>query len=135
MRPAALHSRIQQLTRRVDLAAFECSDAVVQQLLGLPLLLSQRASGALDVRACPRVLAIQKQRARPDVDRLSVVGCEVMIEAAQKQALDLGVALGSAVDRRPCCVRVIGFVRSGSDISATGVVRRDREAIMGQDDL
>ena len=106
----------------------------MQQFLGLALLFGQRAPGTLDVCARPRVLAIQKERASPDVDRLIVVGCEVMIEPAQQQTLNLGVALRRPFDRGRV-VFVIGFVRSGSDISATGVVRRKGEAIMGQDDL
>ena len=115
VRAAALHGRIQHLPRRLDLSTLERRDAVVQQLFRLALLLGHRAAGALDVRARPRVIAIEKQRARPDVDGLCVVGREVLIEAGKKKALDLGVALGVAVGRgaRLC---VDGFVRSGSDI-------------------
>ena len=103
VRAAALHRRIQHLPRGLDLAALERRDAVVQQLFRLALLLGHRAARALDVRAGARVVAIEKQRARPDVDGLRVVGGEVMIEAGDQQALDLGVALGVAVGRGGVC--------------------------------
>ena len=54
---------------------------------------------ALDVRACARVIAIEEQRPRPDVDGLCVIGGEILIEAGKQQALDFGVALGVAVGR------------------------------------
>ncbi len=100
MSATALNRRIQQLARRVDLPSLECLHAVVQQLLRLALLLGQRASGAFDVCPRPRVLPIEEERARPDIDRLCVVRCEVVVEAAEQQAFDLGVALGGTVGRR-----------------------------------
>ena len=45
--------------------------------------------------------AIEEQRARPDVDRLFVLGGEVVIQAEQQQLLDLRIAirLRRAVER------------------------------------
>ena len=70
---AALHGGVQHLPGRFDLSPLERRDAVVKQLLRLALLLGHRAAGAIDVGACPRVIAIEKQRARPDVDGLRVI--------------------------------------------------------------
>ena len=71
----------------------EGRDAVLQQLFGLALPLGQRAARAFDVGAGTRVVAIEKQRARPDVDRLFVLAGEVVIEAGEQQLLDLGFAI------------------------------------------
>ena len=120
VRPAPLHSRVQHLPRSLDLSALERRDAVVEQLLGFALPLGQRAPGALDVGARPRVLAIQEQRARPDVDRLGVVERKILIEAAEKQALDLGSAFRVAIDRgrvlvcSGVCAARIGQIRDKS---------------------
>ena len=70
---AAVDRRLQQPARFVAVAATERGDAVLQQLFGFALPLGQRAAGALDVGARARVAAIEKQRARPDVDGLLVV--------------------------------------------------------------
>ena len=40
-----------------------------------------------------RVIAVEKQGARPQVDRLLVVPGEVMVEPGEEQLLDFGVAL------------------------------------------
>jgi hypothetical protein len=46
------------------------------------------------------MIAIEKQRTGPDVDRLGVVGGEVVVQARDEQAFDFGVALGASVCRR-----------------------------------
>ena len=92
-RRAAVDRGLQQAPRLAAVAALERRDAALQQLLGLPLPLGQRAARPLDVRAGARVAAIEKQRARPDVDRVLVVRGEVVIEAGEQQLLDLRVAI------------------------------------------
>jgi hypothetical protein len=46
---AALHGRVQQLARRVDLPALESGDAAVQQFFRFALLFRQRAARPIDV--------------------------------------------------------------------------------------
>ena len=92
-RRAAVDRGLQQPARFVAVAALERRDAVLQQLFGLALPLGQRAARALDVGARARVAAIEKQRARPDVDRVLVAGGEVVVEADEQQLLDLRVAI------------------------------------------
>ena len=92
-RRAAVDRRLQQPARFVAVAAVERGDAVLQQLFRFALPLGQRAARALDVGAGARVAAIEKQRARPDVDRLLVLRGEVMVEADQQELLDLRVAI------------------------------------------
>src|SRR5438128_992702 len=60
-------------------AALECRDATVQQFFGLALAFGERAPGPLDVGVSARMAAVQKQRARPDVDRVLVLRGKVMI--------------------------------------------------------
>ena len=92
-RRALQHGGLEQPSRFARFAAIERRDAVVQQLLGLALPLGQRAARPLDVGARARMAAIEEQRARPDVDRLFVLGGEVVIEAEQQQLLDLRIAI------------------------------------------
>jgi hypothetical protein len=40
------------------------------------------------------MIAIEEERARPDIDRLFVLRGEVVIEAGEEQLFDLGVAIG-----------------------------------------
>src|SRR5204862_7187997 len=61
----------------------------------LALALRHSAPRPLDVRARPRMAAVQKQRTRPDVDGVLILGCEVMVEADQQELLDLRVAIAA----------------------------------------
>src|SRR5439155_3487785 len=90
---AALERSLQQRPGLVTLAACKRGDALLQQFLRFALALGERAPRPLDVGAGPRVVPIEKQRARPDVDRLIVSGGEIMIEANQEKMLDLCVAI------------------------------------------
>ena len=121
---AALDGGIQQLPRRLDLAALERRHAVVQQLFRLALLFGHRAAGALDVRARARVIPIEKQRARPDVDRLRVMAGEILIEAREQKTLDFGVTLGVAVDRG---LTLIGWIRAERIRHARGEIMRQNQ--------
>ena len=67
----------------------------MQQLVGLALALGLRAPRTIDVRAGPRVAAIEKQDARPDVNGLFVIAGEVSIETDEQELLDSRVALVS----------------------------------------
>ena len=91
---AAVDGRPQQSPRFRALAAIERRHAVVQQLFGLPLTLRERTARPFDVGAGTRMAAIEKQRPRPDVDRLVVVGRKVVIQAGEEQLLDFCVAIG-----------------------------------------
>ena len=66
----------------------------MQQLLGFPLTLGDRLPRPFDVRASAIVIAVEKDDARPDVDGLFVVFCEVMIEAGDEKFFDARRALG-----------------------------------------
>ena len=73
----------------------------MKQLLRFALPLGQRAARAIDVRPRARMTPIEKERARPHVDRLFVARGEVMVESSDQQSFDFGVTLGigGAVDR------------------------------------
>ena len=79
--------------RLVAFAAPERVDAVLQHLLGLALALGHRAARALDVRARAGMVPVEKQRTRPDVDRLLILRREIVIEADEEELLDLRVAI------------------------------------------
>jgi hypothetical protein len=113
VRAAPLHGRVQHLSRRFHLSTLERGDAVVKQLFGFALLLRHSAARAIDVRTRACMIAIEKQRPRPDVDRLSVIGGEILIEAGNEETLDFGVTLGVAVDRGPVLVDRIRAERIG----------------------
>ncbi len=91
------------------LAAVERGQAAVEQLFRLALPLSHGASGALDVRAGACVAAVEKQCARPDVDRLLELRGEVMVKSGEEQLLDLGVPI--PVQRGVELARTIGRKR------------------------
>jgi hypothetical protein len=79
--------------RRIRFAAPEGLRAGVDQLFPLTLAFRDGAAGAFDVRAGACVSAVQEKDARPDVDRELVLSCEVVIEAAQKQVVDVRIAI------------------------------------------
>ena len=124
VRTATLNRGVQHLARRLELSAFERRHAVVQQLLRLALLFGHRASGAIDVRARARVIAIEKQRAGPDVDRLGVVSGKILIEARNEKALDFGVALCVAAGRGR---RFAGWIRAERIGHARGQIMRQNQ--------
>ena len=86
---------IQQVARGVGTAVLECLGASMQQLVRLALALGLRAPRTIDVRAGPRVAAIEKQDARPDVNGLFVIAGEVSIQTDEQELLDPRVALAS----------------------------------------
>ena len=92
-RRAAVDGRLQQPARFLPFAALKRGDAAVQELLGLALALGERAAGPLDVGARTRMVAIQEERARPDVDGVLVAGGEIVVQTDQQQLLDLRVAI------------------------------------------
>jgi hypothetical protein len=85
--------RLQQAARFVAVTALERGETGLQQLLGLALAFGERAARPLDVGTCACMAAVEKQGARPDVDRELVVGGEVMVEADEEELLDLRVAI------------------------------------------
>jgi hypothetical protein len=87
--------------RFIAISVSNRSDAPLKQLLRFTLPLGQRAARTIDVRPCARMTPIEKERARPDVDRLFVACSEVMVEASDQQSFNFGVTLGigGAVDR------------------------------------
>ena len=59
------------------------------------LAFGHRAAGAFDIRPGARMTAIEKQRARPDIDGLLILRREVVVEAGEQQLFDLRVAINS----------------------------------------
>src|SRR5262249_25496364 len=97
MSAAPLYGSVQQLPCGVQLSPLECGDAGMQQLFRFTLPLGERRPGPLDVRSRPRVIPIEKERARPHVNRLRIVAREVMIESGQKEVLDFRITIGIVV--------------------------------------
>src|SRR5690242_14350135 len=91
-RRAALDSRRQQLPRANGVATLKRGRAGLQQLFTLALPLGDRTARPLDVGACTRVTAIQKQDARPNTDCQLVLSAEVVIEAREQQLFDARIA-------------------------------------------
>ena len=71
----------------------ERGDAVVKQLLRPSLALGERAPRPFNVRAGTRMIAIEEERARPDVDSLIVLPREIVIQTGEEELLDFGVAI------------------------------------------
>jgi hypothetical protein len=90
-RSPVIHRRLEQPARLVSLSPTERGETILQEFLGLSLALGERAARAFDVRPGPRMIPIQEQRARPDVDRLLVLRSEVMIQTNEQELLDLRV--------------------------------------------
>src|SRR4029077_20339495 len=84
---------LQQTSRLARLASIECRDAVVKQFLRLALSLCERASSPFDVCPGTRMVSVEKQRSRPDVDRLIVLAGELVVEAGNQQLLDLALGI------------------------------------------
>ena len=76
-----------------DVAAIERRHTAFEELLRLALPLGQRGTGPFDVRTRARMMPVEEQRARPDVDRLIVAPGEVLIEPVEQQLLDLGIPI------------------------------------------
>jgi hypothetical protein len=66
----------------------------VEQLFRFALALGERPARALDVGPRAGVSPVEKQHARPDVNRLLVPPREILVEPVEEQLLDAGVALG-----------------------------------------
>ena len=62
-------------------------------LFGFALTLGERTSCPLDVGAGARMVAIEEERAGPDVDGEVVVRGEIMIETDQQELFDFRVAV------------------------------------------
>jgi hypothetical protein len=92
---AAFDGRLEQPPRLVGVAAIEGGHAGLQQFFGFALALGEGAPRPFDIGARPRVTAIEKQRARPDVDGQLVARREVVIETDEKELLDFRVAIRS----------------------------------------
>ena len=96
MRSALLDRLRNQLAGFSRFAAVEGRDSTLQQLLGLPVPLGQRAARTFDVGASPIVPALEKHDTRPDIDRLLELACKIVIETGEKELLDPGFAVGLA---------------------------------------
>ncbi|HEX7139879.1 MAG TPA: hypothetical protein VF219_18650, partial [Vicinamibacterales bacterium] len=102
-RGASVDRGLQQSPRLGLVATLKRRQAFVEQLFGLTLTLRKRAASPFDVGAGPRVIAIEKQRPCPDVDRMLVLGSEVVIQADEEELLNLGVVIAR---RRRAVVRM-----------------------------
>ncbi len=91
-------------------------DAAVDQLFGFALPLGQGLPRTLDVGACPIVGAVEEHDARPDVDRLLVLGCEVVVEPGEQEVLDPRLAIGQGgIVARTGVVGAQGIGHGGRD--------------------
>ena len=111
-RRAAVDRRLEQTTSFVAFAALEGGDAILQQLFGFTLPLGEGAACPVDVGARPRMAAVEKERARPDIDGELVAAGEVVVETDQQELLDLGGAIRSRRDIR-VSARGVGTKRIG----------------------
>ena len=93
----------------------------MQQFLGLTLPLGDGAARALDVGTRARMAAIEKERTRPDVDRLIVLRRKVVIEADQQELFDLRVAIRA----QRWIVRVRGIVAVRLDMERGIITSQD----------
>lgn len=84
----------QQVARTFDLSGFVRLEAAMQELLRLALTLRDGLARAIDVRAGTIVIAVEKDDARPDVDRLFVFSREVVIQTGNEKCFDARRALG-----------------------------------------
>src|SRR5207247_4273925 len=110
-------------------AAMKSGDAGLQELLRLALALGERASRPFDVRPGTGMAAIQKQRPRPDVDRLFVLAGEIMVETPEEELFDLRITIGilRAIERaRPVGTKRIGHRQRRSERSITLVIAECR---------
>ena len=82
----------QHVAGRVGLAAIEQRPARLEHLFGVTLLFAQRRPRSIDVGASPGVCAVEKQDARPEMNRILVSAVEVAIESIDQQRFGLAVA-------------------------------------------
>ena len=69
--------------------------ARLEHFLRLAVTLGEGRAGAIDVGAGARVVAIEEEDARPDVNRFFVLSGEVPIQAVDEQRFSPAVAVGS----------------------------------------
>ena len=91
LRGSPIEGRGDELARRVDVSPIEGGLTAVKQLFRLSLPFSYGAARALDVRTGAGMSAIEKQHARPDMNRLLVTPAEIVIEAGQQKLLNFRV--------------------------------------------
>ena len=84
----------QQVASAFNLTRLVCVEAAMQELLRFALTLRDRLACAIDVRAGAIVIAIEKDDARPDVDRLFVFRGEVLIQTRNEKFFDARRAVG-----------------------------------------
>ena len=93
-RGALIHRSGQQVARPFHLSGFICLEAPVQKLFRLALTLGNRLSCAIDVGTGTVVIPVQKDHARPDIDRLFVFATEVVVETRKEKFFDARRAFG-----------------------------------------
>ena len=84
----------QQVARAFNLSRLVRVQSTMQELLRFALALRDRLACAIDVRAGAVVIAIEKDDARPDVDRLFVFPGEIVIQTRNEKFFDARGALG-----------------------------------------
>ena len=75
-----IHGTRQQVAGVFNLSGFVRFEAAMQELLGFALPLRNGSACSIDVRSRAIVIAVEKDDARPDVDRLFVFRGEVVVE-------------------------------------------------------
>ena len=90
---AVLDRGRQQPAGGLRFAALKCVRAGVNELFAFALTFGDRAARPLDVRARPRMAAVEEQHPRPDVDGEIVLSGEIVVEAAEKQLFDARFAI------------------------------------------
>ncbi len=90
---ATVDCGLHQAAGLVALTETKGSYASLKKLFGFALSFCECAPSPVDVCTCSRVSSIEEQGARPDVDRLLVSPCDVVIQACNEQLFDLGIAI------------------------------------------
>lgn len=88
-----VHGRRDERPGLAGVAAIECEEPAVQQLVTMALALGDGAAGPLDVRPGSSMAAVDEQHAGPDVDRLVVLIGEVVRQAGEQELFDAGIAV------------------------------------------
>ena len=95
MRRPLIERVTQQRAGANDLTAIERFETFMNERFGNSLLLRLRAAGAIDVGPRAIMMSVEKQYARPEIDRGFELSGKIVIEAGHQQMLDPRVVVGA----------------------------------------